>query len=148
MRTPRTTTPGPGAHADRSATPPRGRRAHAGPPADERPERETAAASSPVGQLPERGSLRPRTVRAKIISLLMVPVVSLLALWGFATVTTAQDVARLREVQRLDNTVRGPVTEAVGALQDERTAALRQLAAPEPGVPRRCGNGPGGRTPR
>ncbi|WP_371605897.1 nitrate- and nitrite sensing domain-containing protein [Streptomyces sp. NBC_01213] len=133
MRTPRTTTPGPGAHADRSATPPRGRRAHAGPPADERPERETAAASSPVGQLPERGSLRPRTVRAKIISLLMVPVVSLLALWGFATVTTAQDVARLREVQRLDNTVRGPVTEAVGALQDERTAALRQLAAPGTG---------------
>lgn len=130
MRTPRTTTPGPGAPAGRPATPPRGRRAHAGRPADERPEPETGASA---GRRPRHGSLRPRTVRAKIISLLMVPVVSLLALWGFATVTTAQDVARLREVRRLDTTVRGPVTEAVRALQDERTAALRQLAAPGTG---------------
>ncbi|MFD9234579.1 ATP-binding protein [[Kitasatospora] papulosa] len=131
MRTPRTTTPGPGAPAGRP-TPPRGRRAHAGLPADERPGPETGAWSS-AERRPKHGSLRPRTVRAKIISLLMVPVVSLLALWGFATVTTAQDVARLREVQRLDSTVRGPVTEAVRALQDERTAALRQLAAPGTG---------------
>nr|WP_316043929.1 nitrate- and nitrite sensing domain-containing protein [Streptomyces sp. QL37] len=61
------------------------------------------------------------------------PVVSLLALWGLATVTTAQDVARLREVQRVDSTVRVPVAAAVGALQSERTAALRQLAAPGAG---------------
>lgn len=60
----------------------------------------------------------------------MVPIVSLLALWGFATVTTAQDVARLREVQRVDSMVRAPVASAVAALQDERTAALRQLADP------------------
>lgn len=60
----------------------------------------------------------------------MVPVVSLLGLWGLATVTTAQDVARLREDQRVDSAVRTPVTAAVGALQDERTAALRRLAAP------------------
>ncbi len=32
----------------------------------------------------------------------MVPVVSLLALWAYATVTTAQDVSRLRQVQRVD----------------------------------------------
>ncbi|MFJ2294867.1 nitrate- and nitrite sensing domain-containing protein [Streptomyces sp. NPDC087894] len=127
MRPPRTTTPAPGARPGLPATPPRGRRAHAGPPADERSERGSEP-PSPSG--PVRGSLRPRTVRAKIISLLMVPVVSLLGLWGLATVTTAQDVARLREVQRVDSTVRAPVTAAVGALQDERTAALRRLAAP------------------
>ncbi|MFJ6852817.1 nitrate- and nitrite sensing domain-containing protein [Streptomyces sp. NPDC091271] len=132
MRTPRTTTPDPGAHPGRSVTPPRGRRAHAGPPADERHEPE-AERPSPAGPEPGHGSLRPRTVRAKIISLLMVPVVSLLALWGLATVTTAQDVARLREVQRVDSTVRAPVAAAVGALQSERTAALRQLAAPGAG---------------
>ncbi|WP_405667649.1 nitrate- and nitrite sensing domain-containing protein [Streptomyces sp. NBC_01166] len=132
MRTPRTTTPDPGAHTGRSVTPPRGRRAHAGPPADERPAPE-AERPSPAGPVPGRGSLRPRTVRAKIISLLMVPVVSLLALWGLATVTTAQDVARLREVQRVDSTVRAPVAAAVSALQGERTAALRQLAAPGAG---------------
>ncbi|GGP47180.1 ATPase [Streptomyces variabilis] len=72
-----------------------------------------------------RGPSGPRTVRAKIICLLMVPVVSLLALWGYATVTTAQDVSRLRQVQRADAAVRTPVAEAVTALQAERAAAVR-----------------------
>lgn len=129
MRPPRTT-PETGAPAGRPAPPARGRRAHAGPPADERDERETWAHTSDEETGPRRLSLRPRTVRAKIISLLMVPVVSLLALWGFATVTTAQDVARLRQLQRVDSTVRGPVFDAVDALQAERGAALRQLVAP------------------
>ncbi|MFJ7065820.1 nitrate- and nitrite sensing domain-containing protein [Streptomyces sp. NPDC101115] len=60
----------------------------------------------------------------------MVPVVSLLALWGFATVTTAQDIARLRHLQAVDADVRQPVARAVAALQDERRAAVRQAAAP------------------
>ncbi|MFI0827696.1 nitrate- and nitrite sensing domain-containing protein [Streptomyces roseolus] len=148
----------------------RGRRAHAGPPADEpeprtaAPGAETASESAGPGRaedggagvprpalLPEsasaanasasnasgagsrRGGLRPRTVRAKIVSLLMVPVVSLLALWGFATVTTAQDMARLRQLQRVDADIRQPVSAAVTALQDERRAAVRQLAAPGAG---------------
>ncbi|MFF5970266.1 nitrate- and nitrite sensing domain-containing protein [Streptomyces sp. NPDC012769] len=79
------------------------------------------------------GGLRPRTVRAKIVSLLMVPVVSLLALWGFATVTTAQDIARLRLLRSVDADVRQPVTAAIAALQDERSAAVRQTAAPGTG---------------
>ncbi|MEU8677697.1 nitrate- and nitrite sensing domain-containing protein [Streptomyces sp. NPDC048560] len=132
MRQPRTT-PENGPPADRSAPPTRGRRAHAGPPADERHEREAWAHASEEQTESRRLSLRPRTVRAKIISLLMVPVVSLLALWGFATVTTAQDVARLRQSQRVDSTVRGPVSGAVEALQAERKAALRQLVAPDQG---------------
>ncbi|MFI8513517.1 nitrate- and nitrite sensing domain-containing protein [Streptomyces sp. NPDC085460] len=134
----------------------RGRRAHAGPPADEPEQRgagpgpSTAAGSgappgdaegggagassdgavaAPAEPAPRRG-LRPRTVRAKIVSLLMVPVVSLLALWGFATVTTAQDMARIRQLQRVDADIRQPVSAAVAALQEERRAALRQIAAP------------------
>ncbi|MGW2659187.1 hypothetical protein ACWC1D_36915, partial [Streptomyces sp. NPDC001478] len=92
---PSRTTPEAGAFDARPGTPPvRGRRAHAGPPADESAER---AARAEPGTAPRGGwRLRPRTVRAKVISLLVVPVVSLLALWGFATVSTAQDVARLR----------------------------------------------------
>ncbi|WP_329204347.1 nitrate- and nitrite sensing domain-containing protein [Streptomyces sp. NBC_00683] len=132
MRTPRTTTPDPGAHGERPAPPPRGRRAHAGRPADERTDHR-AGSPAPDDPPARRGSLRPRTVRAKVISLLMVPVVSLLALWGFATVTTAQDVARLRELQRVDSTVRAPVQAAVAALQTEREAALRQSVAPGTG---------------
>ncbi|MEU1471378.1 nitrate- and nitrite sensing domain-containing protein [Streptomyces sp. NPDC005761] len=133
MRPPRTT-PDPGALDARTATSPaspaRGRRAHAGPPADE--------SGEPGGPLPAYGisaplgrrTLRPRTVRAKIISLLMLPVVSLLALWGFATVSTAQDVARLRQLQRVDEEVREPVAAAVAALQVERKAAMIQAADP------------------
>ncbi|MER5737058.1 nitrate- and nitrite sensing domain-containing protein [Streptomyces sp. NPDC002262] len=152
----------------------RGRRAHAGPPADEpeprTPDRaaeappgpavppgpaapaaadaplaeagEAAAgsasgpasgsASAPVAETRRRG-LRPRTVRAKIVSLLMVPVVSLLALWGFATVTTAQDMAGIHRLQRVDADIRQPVSAALAALQDERRAAVRQIAAPGAG---------------
>ncbi|MCX5395118.1 nitrate- and nitrite sensing domain-containing protein [Streptomyces sp. NBC_00094] len=160
MRTPRKTK-----DAEATAPPPaaaRGRRAHAGPPADEpgphtpeafpttgrtagqrTPAPGTHAAGThavgtpgartpvaPRGGRATRHGLRPRTVRAKIVSLLMVPVVSLLALWGFATVTTAQDVARLRQLQRVDAEIREPVTAAIDALQAERRAAVRQVAAP------------------
>ncbi|MFI7873199.1 nitrate- and nitrite sensing domain-containing protein [Streptomyces salinarius] len=133
MRPPRTsparTVPEAGAR-----TPPqpslRGRRAHAGPPADEGP-------AEPVGEAPDaratrawRARVRPRTVRARIVCLLMVPVVSLLALWAYATVTTAQDISRLRQVQRLDARVRAPVSDAVAALQAERSAAVRLATDP------------------
>ncbi|MFD5544062.1 nitrate- and nitrite sensing domain-containing protein, partial [Streptomyces sp. NPDC127079] len=74
--------------------------------------------------------LRPRTVRAKVVCLLMVPVMSLLALWAYATVTTAQDVARLRQSQRVDAALRTPVADAVAALQAERTAAVRHATDP------------------
>ncbi|MFD4651014.1 MULTISPECIES: sensor histidine kinase [unclassified Streptomyces] len=128
MRTPRRT-PINGA-PPKSAPPARGRRAHAGPPAQE----DHAADDPPAPTVPPtraggRG-LRPRTVRAKIVCLLMVPVVSLLALWAYATVTTAQDVARMRQLQRVDSTVRGPVADAVAALQAERTAAVAYAAKP------------------
>ncbi|MFH9727744.1 nitrate- and nitrite sensing domain-containing protein [Streptomyces sp. NPDC017254] len=182
MRTPRKTK-GTEATAPPSAAA-RGRRAHAGPPADEpgeptpeasttaghaatchaasshragttaapappappagtgagdgsRADARAGAGSGVDGRLdarldvrPPRHGLRPRTVRAKIVSLLMVPVVSLLALWGFATVTTAQDIARLRQLQRVDAEIREPVTAALAALQAERRAAVRQVAAP------------------
>ncbi|WP_406065484.1 nitrate- and nitrite sensing domain-containing protein [Streptomyces sp. NBC_01077] len=170
MRTPRRTNDAKASAPPSAAA--RGRRAHAGPPADEPGEptpdafpttgrtatghsvtghtpaghsvtghpvtghragthapSEPAAAEAPSPRSPHRG-LRPRTVRAKIVSLLMVPVVSLLALWGFATVTTAQDVARLRQLQRVDAEIREPVTAALAALQAERRAAVRQVAAP------------------
>ncbi|MEV0978925.1 nitrate- and nitrite sensing domain-containing protein [Streptomyces sp. NPDC049915] len=134
MRTPRRTL------TARAAVPPRarGRRAHAGPPADERPDTPAGttapAAAAPVASA--RGGrrlIRPRTVRAKIVCLLMVPVVSLLALWAYATVSTAQDVSRLRQLQRVDAQVRAPVTAAVTALQAERTAAVRYATDPAAG---------------
>ncbi|WP_055530096.1 nitrate- and nitrite sensing domain-containing protein, partial [Streptomyces graminilatus] len=128
MRTPRRT-PIPGAG---TAPPPpvRGRRAHAGPPADEGAEDSLGALPEEVPTRAGRRHLRPGTVRAKIVCLLMVPVVSLLALWAYATVTTTQDVARLRQLQRVDSQVRAPVAAAVAALQAERTAAVCRATDP------------------
>ncbi|MFF5370560.1 nitrate- and nitrite sensing domain-containing protein [Streptomyces sp. NPDC013187] len=127
MRTPRRT---PTAGAEAPPPPVRGRRAHAGPPADESPDTPPDAAQDEAPARAERWHIRPRTVRAKIVCLLMVPVVSLLALWGYATVTTAQEVSRLRQVQRVDATVRAPVSAAVTALQAERAAAVRHATDP------------------
>ncbi|MFD5254675.1 nitrate- and nitrite sensing domain-containing protein [Streptomyces bobili] len=129
MRKPRRT-PRDGAE---TPTPARGRRAHAGPPADEGPDEQMA---TPTDAAPSRAGhwrIRPRTVRAKIVCLLMVPVVSLLALWAYATVTTAQDISRLRQLQRVDAQVRTPVAAAVAALQTERAAAVRHATDPAAG---------------
>ncbi|AZM87883.1 nitrate- and nitrite sensing domain-containing protein [Streptomyces sp. W1SF4] len=115
--------------------PSRGRRAHAGSPAAEPPEHapRPAPAAGPgrAGGPWER--LRPATVRAKIVSLLMVPVVSLLALWGFATVSTAQDMARLSRIRQVDAEIRTPVAAALTEIQAERRAAVRFLADPASG---------------
>ncbi|GAA5005109.1 sensor histidine kinase [Streptomyces hyderabadensis] len=108
----------------------RGRRAHAGPPADEGPTEPVGEAAGPPATRAWPGRIQPRTVRARIVCLLMVPVVSLLALWAYATVTTAQDISRLRQVQRVDTRVRVPVSEAVAALQAERLAAVRRATDP------------------
>ncbi|MFD5270356.1 nitrate- and nitrite sensing domain-containing protein [Streptomyces sp. NPDC058335] len=129
MRKPRRT-PTDGAE---TPTPVRGRRAHAGPPADEGPDEPMA---TPTDAKPARAGhwrIRPRTVRAKIVCLLMVPAVSLLALWAYATVTTAQDISRLRQLQRVDAQVRTPVAAAVAALQTERAAAVRHATDPAAG---------------
>ncbi|GHB77649.1 ATPase [Streptomyces cirratus] len=123
MRTPR--------RRPEAAPPARGRRAHAGPPAEEPPD--GAQAHAPRLPAPRPGPgirLRPGTVRAKVVSLLMVPVVSLLGLWAFATVSTAQDIARLSRVQRIDAQMRTPLSAALAELQAERRAAVRFLADP------------------
>lgn len=148
----------------------RGRRAHAGPPADEpgpppgpsawerthlpegpdgpdgsdAPGAESAgeqgssggsgtgeARKTPAsGHRGRRRRFGPRTVRARVICLLTVPVVSLIALWGHATVGTAQDVSRLRQIEQVETEVRQPLAAAVAALQDERRAAAGYLAGP------------------
>ncbi|MGW4802688.1 sensor histidine kinase [Kitasatospora sp. NPDC004272] len=105
----------------RPGTPRRG--AHAGPPADETPL--TLPVSARVG-------LRPRTVRARIVAVLMVPVVSVMALWAFATVTAAGDVWDLLRIKGVDARLRTPLDRTVTALQAERAAAGQYLAAPGP----------------
>ncbi|MGQ4430069.1 sensor histidine kinase [Streptomyces sp. SAS_260] len=131
MRTPRRTPSRRTPRAGAETPPVRGRRAHAGPPADELFDEPLDAPPEDIPPRAGRWRMRPRTVRAKIVCLLMVPVVSLLALWAYATVSTAQDVSRLRQSQRVDSEVRSPVAAAVAALQAERSAAVRYATTPD-----------------
>ncbi|WP_411147655.1 nitrate- and nitrite sensing domain-containing protein [Streptomyces sp. A30] len=76
--------------------------------------------------------LRPRSVRAKIVALLMLPIVSLMALWGFAAVTTASSIDDTQRVKDVNAELLAPLDDFVSALQTERTAVARRAAAPDP----------------
>ncbi|AZP18427.1 sensor histidine kinase [Streptomyces aquilus] len=76
------------------------------------------------------GRLRPRSVRAKIVSLLMLPIVSLMALWGFAAVTTASSIGDTERAKDVNAELLTPVGEFVTALQAERTAVMGRRAVP------------------
>ncbi|MEC4020408.1 sensor histidine kinase [Streptomyces sp. H27-D2] len=97
-----------------------------------RAERNGREGASAVRAAPSWWRPRSGTVRAKIVCLLLIPVLSLLVLWTFAAVGTAQDVARLRQAQRVEAEIRTPVATSLNELQQERTAAARYLAAPTP----------------
>ncbi|GAA4871344.1 ATP-binding protein [Kitasatospora terrestris] len=101
------------------------RGAHAGPPAPE----DLTGLDALAGP---RGGLRPRTVRARILALLMVPVVSVLALWAFATVTTANGVWDQLRIREVTTTLLDPLDATVAGLQAERAAAGQLLAAAGP----------------
>ncbi|MGX1914480.1 sensor histidine kinase [Streptomyces phaeochromogenes] len=86
-----------------------------------------------VRRTPDR--LRPRSVRAKIVSLLMLPIVSLMALWGFAAVTTASSIGATERAKEVNAELLVPVDGFVTAVQAERTAALRYAATVGKGDP-------------
>ncbi|SFN62046.1 Histidine kinase-, DNA gyrase B-, and HSP90-like ATPase [Streptomyces sp. cf124] len=69
--------------------------------------------------------LRPRSVRAKIVALLMLPIVSLMALWSYAAVTTVAAIGDTERAKDVNSELLAPVATFVTALQSERTAAMR-----------------------
>jgi signal transduction histidine kinase len=75
-----------------------------------------------------RFAYAPRTVRARIVSLLALPVVSLTALWGIAAVNTISSAYNQSQLRTLDSTVAMPLDDTVVALQQERSAADSYLA--------------------
>ncbi|KPI04178.1 Nitrate and nitrite sensing domain protein [Actinobacteria bacterium OK074] len=60
----------------------------------------------------------------------MLPIVSLMALWGFAAVTTASSIGDTERAKDVDAELLTPVADFVTALQAERTAAMRYATAP------------------
>lgn len=74
---------------------------------------------------------RTRSIRVRIFALLLVPLLALVPLWGFAVFLTAPDGVNLLAIQRLQPEVGVPSDALASALAAERRAALVHLAAPE-----------------
>ncbi|MCX5530422.1 nitrate- and nitrite sensing domain-containing protein [Streptomyces sp. NBC_00006] len=77
--------------------------------------------------LPER--LRSKSIRAKVVTLLTVPVVSVMALWGHAAVTTASQISDKEQLKEVNSALVTPISRFTGAVQDERAAAMKYRVA-------------------
>ncbi|MFE0823265.1 nitrate- and nitrite sensing domain-containing protein [Streptomyces sp. NPDC058794] len=73
---------------------------------------------------------RGKSIRRKIVALLLVPLVSLTAIWGFATVLTGREASRLFDVTTVVEEIGYPVEDTVRVLQQERRQTLVHLADP------------------
>jgi hypothetical protein len=73
---------------------------------------------------------RGRSIRRKIVGLLLVPLVSLTSIWAFATLVTGRDVVRLMDAATVVDTVGTPADDTVRLLQEERRQTLVHLADP------------------
>ncbi|MFC9061731.1 nitrate- and nitrite sensing domain-containing protein, partial [Streptomyces sp. NPDC057074] len=73
---------------------------------------------------------RGKSIRRKIVALLLVPLVSLTAIWAFATVLTGREAERLFSVSTVVEEIGYPIEDTVRVLQQERRQTLVHLADP------------------
>ncbi|MFJ9344781.1 nitrate- and nitrite sensing domain-containing protein [Streptomyces sp. NPDC101733] len=73
---------------------------------------------------------RGKSIRRKIVALLLVPLVSLTALWGFATVITGREAVQLLDVAYVIDKVGYPIEDVVRVIQKERRQTLVVLGDP------------------
>jgi hypothetical protein len=73
---------------------------------------------------------RGKSIRRKIVALLLVPLVSLTAIWAFATVITGREAMQLLDASAIIDKAGQPAEDAVNAVQQERRQALILLADP------------------
>ncbi|NEB28060.1 histidine kinase [Streptomyces sp. SID14446] len=73
---------------------------------------------------------RGKSIRRKIVALLLVPLVSLTAIWAFATVLTGREASRLFSVSDIVKKIGYPTEDTVRVLQQERRQTLVYLADP------------------
>ncbi|MFE2234950.1 nitrate- and nitrite sensing domain-containing protein [Streptomyces sp. NPDC059442] len=73
---------------------------------------------------------RGKSIRRKIVALLLVPLVSLTGLWGFATVLTGREADQLLDVAYIVEKVGYPIEDTARVLQRERRQSLVYLADP------------------
>ncbi|MFJ3924490.1 nitrate- and nitrite sensing domain-containing protein [Streptomyces sp. NPDC090022] len=73
---------------------------------------------------------RGKSIRRKIVALLLVPLVSLTALWGFATVLTGRQALQLLDVAYVIDKVGYPIEDVARVVQKERRQTLVVLGDP------------------
>lgn len=73
---------------------------------------------------------RGKSIRRKIVALLLVPLLSLTVVWAFATVITGRQAARLLATSSVAEQVARPAGDTVRVLQQERRRTLVHLAGP------------------
>ncbi|MFF1557354.1 nitrate- and nitrite sensing domain-containing protein [Streptomyces sp. NPDC058279] len=73
---------------------------------------------------------RGKSIRRKIVALLLVPLVSLTALWGFATFITGRQAVQLLGVAPVIAKVGYPIEDVVRVLQKERRQTLVVIGDP------------------
>ncbi|MFC8520100.1 nitrate- and nitrite sensing domain-containing protein [Streptomyces sp. NPDC057257] len=73
---------------------------------------------------------RGKSIRRKIVALLLVPLVSLTAIWGFATVLTGRQAEQLFNVSDVVEKIAYPIEDTVRVVQQERRQSLVYLADP------------------
>ncbi|MDT0381245.1 nitrate- and nitrite sensing domain-containing protein [Streptomyces sp. DSM 42041] len=73
---------------------------------------------------------RGKSIRRKIVALLLVPLVSLVSIWAFATYLTGREAFHLRATATSMDALNDPLLEVVHALQGERRQVMVHLADP------------------
>lgn len=74
---------------------------------------------------------RGKSIRRKIVALLLVPLVSLTAIWAFATVITSREAIQLMDAADVIDKVGTPAEDAVQAIQKERRQTLHLSRGPQ-----------------
>ncbi|MFJ2264320.1 nitrate- and nitrite sensing domain-containing protein [Streptomyces sp. NPDC087844] len=73
---------------------------------------------------------RGKSIRRKIVALLLVPLISLTGIWGFATVLTGREVNQLFDTTFVVQEIGYPTEDVISVLQAERRQTLVYLADP------------------
>ncbi len=82
-------------------------------------------------ELGEAMRFRGKSIRRKIVALLLVPLVALTGVWTFATVLTGREASDLFRVADIVEEVGFPTEDTVRVLQQERRQTLIYLADPD-----------------
>lgn len=89
------------------------------------------AIARPQGaDLGEAMRFRGKSIRRKIVALLLVPLISLTAMWGFATYLTGQSAKDLIDVSNVVDRIGYPIEDTARVVQQERRQTLVYLADP------------------